>query len=145
MALLPPVRTLVFSQRTNSVLDWLHVRVNQSLPRYIIYTLHPPDPCPLLVMPRMCQTIDASTPGSARSSSLAIACEYARLIVKAKLGIACREKVTPTSPSSTGAQFLISIVGIWGHFQDNRSHSARSSGLLRLSQACKSRTRSALR
>jgi hypothetical protein len=42
----------------------------------------------------------------------------------AKLDIACREKATPTSPSSTGAQFIISIVGSWGYFQDNRSHSA---------------------
>ena len=92
---------------------------------HIYFTPSPsPDPCPLPDVPRMCQTIIASTPESDCPFQLG---NYMRVRAphrKAKLGIACREKVTPTSPSSTGALFLISIVGIWGYFQDNRSHSA---------------------
>ena len=81
--------------------------------------------------------IVAPIPGSALSSSLAVTCEYARLIIKAKLGRTCREKITP---SSTGADFLISIVGIWGIFPRQAQSYRGSSGSLCPSQACKSRT-----
>lgn len=48
----PSVRVLCLANDANSVLDWFHVRLNQSSSRYIIHTLHP---CPLLDVPRMCQ------------------------------------------------------------------------------------------
>ena len=106
--------------QTDSVLDWLPVRVESKLVALHHFTLHP---CPLPYVPRMYQRHSHQH----RDLLLLQAWQLhtsTRTSSEAKLGMACREKATPTSPSSTGAQFLISIVGIWGYFQDNRSHSA---------------------
>lgn len=46
------VRTLCFANDTDSVLDWLHVRVESKFVALHHLTSHP---CPLQYVPRMCQ------------------------------------------------------------------------------------------
>jgi len=138
----PPVRTLCFANDRDSMLDWLHVRVQSKFVALHHFTSHP---CPATHVPRMCQRYSHQHRDLLFSSAwqLHAPCEYAHFIIKPSwVWHAVRRQRCNTNLAKQHRRAFPHLhSGVLGDIFKTTAVIALGSGLLRLSQASESRTR----